>query len=167
MTATFFQLLLAKPARMSIIVYRENTRGEYNMNIGETREQAYAREVNARVTARNTHATDGTYPDGTTYEFKTLIGSKPSLGGKKTLENVKTIKEAIERYIIADWFVVEIQESCYLKMNKATAVEWLTARVALSKASAKRGGWYKLRILKNPTTQESTEAIQRAGYSIE
>jgi len=155
------------PARMSIIVYRENTRGEYKMNIGEAREQAYAREVNARVTARNTHATDGTYPDGTTYEFKTLIGSKPSLGGKKTLENARTIKEAIENYLIADWFVVEIQESCYLKMDKATAVEWLTARVTLSKASAKRGGWYKLRILKNPRTQESTEAIQRAGYSIE
>lgn len=29
MTATFFQLLLAKPARMSIIVYREFTRGEH------------------------------------------------------------------------------------------------------------------------------------------
>lgn len=136
------------------------------MNIGESREQTYARLVKATVTARNTHAVDGTYPDGTTYEFKTLIGSKPSLGGKKTLEVTKDIKTAIRNYLIADWFVVETTENNYLKMDKETAVEWLTARVTLSKASEKRGGWYKLRILKTPRSEQSTMTILNAGYTL-
>ena len=136
------------------------------MNIGETRERAYARLVKAKTTVRNAHAIDGIYPDGTTYEFKTLIGSKPSLGSKKTLENTNNITEAIKNYLIADWFIVETTENNFIKMNRETAVEWLVDRVVLSRASEKRGGWYKLRILKNPRTEKSTEAILRAGYTM-
>lgn len=136
------------------------------MNIGEVRERIYQELVNATATARNTHAIDGQFTDGTTYEFKTLIGSKPSLGGKKTLDGCKTIEEAIKKYLIADWLVVEDTENHYLKMNNAEAVEWLIERVTLSRASEKRGGWYKLRILKNPRSEESTRTILKAGYQI-
>lgn len=136
------------------------------MNIGETREKVYAQKVNAKQTARNTHAIDGIFPDGTTYEFKTLVGSKPSLGGKKTLDGQKTIRKAITDYLKADWLVIETAENQYLKLDKESAVEWLTERVTLSRASEKRGGWYKLRILKNPRTKESTESIEKAGYAI-
>lgn len=136
------------------------------MNIGEMREQAYTKAVNGKATAKNTHSIDGTYPDGTTYEFKTLIGSKPSLGGKQTLQGQTDIRKAIENYLKADYLVIETASGYYLKMNRTEAVEWLTARVTLSKASASRGGWYKLRILKNPRTAESTEAIRRAGFTI-
>lgn len=136
------------------------------MNIGEVRERVYQELVNATATAHNTHAVDGQFADGTTYEFKTLIGSKPSLGGKKTLDGCKTIEEAIKKYLIADWLIVEDAENHYLKMNNAEAVEWLMERVTLSRASEKRGGWYKLRILKNPRSEESTRTILKAGYQI-
>lgn len=136
------------------------------MNIGETREQIYTKAVNGTATARNTHAIDGTYPDGTTYEFKTLVGSKPSLGGKKTLQGQKTIRKAIENYLKADFLVIETEKGNYLKMDRETAVEWLTARVTLSRASESRGGWDKLRILKNPRTAKATENIKARGYAI-
>lgn len=136
------------------------------MNIGEAREKVYTKAVNGKATAHNTHAIDGIYPDGTTYEFKTLVGSKPSLGGKKTLQGQTDIRKAIETYLKADYLVIETASGHYLKMNRAEAVNWLTARVTIGKASSSRGGWYKLRILKNPRTAESTEAIRRAGFTI-
>ena len=142
------------------------TREDEKMNIGETRETIYAVSVNAKQTEKNTHAHDGTYTDGTTYEFKTLVGSKPSLGSKKTLENETNIKKAIEKYLIADFLVIELSENEYLKMDRQTAVEWLLPRVVLSKASEKRGGWYKLRFGKNERTQNATETILRMGYSL-
>lgn len=136
------------------------------MNIGEIREKVFAEAVNARRTAKNTHAIDGYFQDGTTYEFKTLISSKPSVGGKKTLQGQKTIYKAIQNYLIADFLVVEIAEGRYLKMPRAEAVEWLTERVTISKASESRGGWDKLRILKQPRTARTTEAILKRGYLI-
>lgn len=136
------------------------------MNIGEERETAYARYVKATKTARNTEGIDGIYQDGTTYEFKTLIGSKPSVGGKKTLQGQTSIRTAIKNYLKADFLVVETEKGCYLKMNREMAVEWLTARVVISKASEKRGGWDKLRIVKNPRTAKATESIVARGYAI-
>ena len=134
------------------------------MNIGEMREKAYAEKVGAKQTAKNTHAIDGIFQDGTTYEFKTLIGSKPSIGGKRTLENEKSIGKAIEKYMIADFLVVEITENHYLKMDKQTAIKWLTERVTIAKASEKRGAWYKLRLLKNPRNRKTTEYIKSLGF---
>lgn len=149
-----------------MIYYYQNKRGVTIMNIGENREQVYATHAHATQTARNTHAHDGTYTDGTTYEFKTLVGSKPSLGSKKTLEEEKNIRKAIEKYLIADYLVVEVSESNYLKMDRQTAVEWLLPRVVLSKASEKRGGWYKLRFGKNERTENATQTILEAGYTL-
>ena len=136
------------------------------MNIGEERETTYARYARATQTAKNTEGIDGIYEDGTTYEFKTLIGSKPSVGGKKTLQGQKTIRKAIENYLKADYLVIETEKGNYLKMDRETAVEWLTARVTIGKASKSRGGWDKLRILKNPRTAKTTESIKARGYAI-
>lgn len=136
------------------------------MNIGENREKVYARLVKANPTAKNTHAIDGIYPDGTTYEFKTLVGSKPSVGGKKTLDGQTSIRKAIENYMIADFLVIETTENNFLKMDRQTAIEWLAERVTIAKASEKRGGWYKLRILKNPRSAETTESILKLGFEI-
>lgn len=136
------------------------------MNIGEYREEVYAQKVNAQRTAKNTHSCDGVLPNGKTYEFKTLVGSKPSLGGKRTLQNQKNVRKAIENYLISDYLVIEITENNYLTLERRQAVEWLLERVTLSRASEKRGGWYKLRILKNPRTAESTATFTKAGFEI-
>lgn len=134
------------------------------MNTGLTREHAYIARVGATASANNTHGIDGYYADGSSFEFKTLLGSCPSLGGKYVLENERNIRTAIINYLVADWFVVEVAEGEYLSLNKTEATEWLMAHVSLTRMSSKRGGHAKLRINRSERTANATAKLLAEGY---
>lgn len=136
------------------------------MNTGLTREHAYIASVNATASANNTHGIDGYYADGTSFEFKTLLGSCPSLGGKYVLENERNIRTAIMNYLVADWLVIETAENEYLTMRKTDAVEWLMAHVSLTRMSSKRGGHAKLRINRGERTASATAKLLAEGYTL-
>jgi hypothetical protein len=136
------------------------------MNTGLTREHAYIVRVGATASANNTHGIDGYYADGSSFEFKTLLGSCPSLGGKYVLENEHNIRSAIVNYLVADWFVVEVAEGEYLNLNKTEAVEWLMAHVSLTHTSSKRGGHAKLRINRSERTASATAKLLAEGYTL-
>lgn len=136
------------------------------MNIGNIRENAYHALVGSTPSANNTHGIDGYYADGSSFEFKTLLGSTPSLGGKYTLEGQTCIRTAIEHYLVADYLVIETHEQAYLKMAKAEAVEWLMAHVSLTRMSSKRGGYPKLRINRSVRTANATAALLAEGYTL-
>lgn len=136
------------------------------MNTGTNREQVYIASVGATASANNTHGIDGYYADGTSFEFKTLLGSCPSLGGKYVLENERNIRTAIVNYLVADWLVIETAENKYLTMRKADAVEWLMAHVSLTRMSSKRGGHAKLRINRGERTASATAALLAEGFDL-
>lgn len=136
------------------------------MNTGLTREHAYIARVGATASANNTHGIDGYYADGSSFEFKTLLGSCPSLGGKYVLENEHNIRTAIINYLVADWFVVETAENEYLILRRADAVEWLMTHVSLTRMSSKRGGHAKLRINRSERTPSATAALLAAGFTL-
>ena len=136
------------------------------MNIGNIRENAYHALVGSTPSVNNTHGIDGYYADGSSFEFKTLLGSCPSLGGKYTLEGQTCIRSAIEHYLIADYLVVEIHEQEYLKMNRAEAIEWLLDHVSLTRMSSKRGGHPKLRINRSVRTSNATSVLLAEGYTL-
>ena len=136
------------------------------MNTGTNREHAYIARVGATASANNTHGIDGYYTDGSSFEFKTLLGSCPSLGGKYVLENEHNIRTAITNYLVADWFVVETAENEYLSLRKADAIEWLMAHVSLTRMSSKRGGHAKLRINRGERTASATAKLLAEGYTL-
>ena len=136
------------------------------MNTGMNREHAYIVRVGAIASAHNTHGIDGYYADGSSSEFKTLLGSCPSLRGKHVLANERNIRTAIANYLVADWFVVETAENEYLSLRKADAIEWLMAHVSLTRMSSKRGGHAKLRINRGERTASATAKLLAEGYTL-
>ena len=105
--------------------------------------------------------------DGTDYEFKSLMYSAPSIGGKYVTDYSHDIRTAITFYMSrADWLVVRTDAETLIKMSRAEAIDWLYERASLNRASTDRGSHWILRLNHNPRTVKATAKLLAEGFTL-
>lgn len=130
-------------------------------------ERDYIASVGATPYPNNERGRDGRYTDGTSFEFKCLLYSTPSIGGKYVTDYSHNIREAVGYYMSrAEWLVVEYEPRKYLKMSRVEAIEWLSARASLNRTSTAKGKHWTLRLNRNPRTAEATAKLLAEGFTL-
>ena len=136
-------------------------------NSAKKQERESLAVFNATPYPNNEKGRDGKLPDGTSYEFKSLCFSAPSIGGKYVTDHSHDVRTAIAYYMSrAEWLVVRTDMETLVQMSREEAIEWLYERASLNRTSTDKGSHFILRLNHNPRTAEATAKLMAAGFTL-
>jgi hypothetical protein len=145
----------------------EIIKAKTHANSAKKQERESLAIFNATPYPNNEKGRDGRMQDGTSYEFKSLMYSAPSIGGKYVTDHSHDVRTAIAYYMShAEWLAVRTDENTILWMDRAEAINWLYERASLNRTSTDKGSHWILRLNHNPRTAKATAKLLAEGFTL-